>query len=57
MKLNWYSEEALAARERMVFECETKDWACNDDGLCCFSPVHGRTPIMNEEDGCCEYAL
>ena len=53
--LNWCSEEALVERERMVFECETKDCVYNDCGICCFSLVHGRISILNEEDGCCEY--
>ena len=53
---DWYSCKELLNREVNCFECESKDCALNNQGVCCYSLVHGRRPIITDEDGCTEGA-
>lgn len=57
MTLKWYREDALAQRENLCFECESKECALNGDGICCYPLVHGRKPVITEEDGCTEMSV
>lgn len=52
----WHEEREMKRREYLCFECETKDCALNDAGLCCYPLVHGKKPVITEEDGCTEMA-
>ena len=55
--LKWYDEDELERREELCFECETRDCALNDNGLCCFPLVHGEVPTITEDDGCTEMTV
>lgn len=39
----------------LCFECESKDCATNDDGICKFPLVYRRKPKITERDGCVEF--